>query len=124
MYLSLDNTKHAAWLPEPGGIVYSDSMHIFYTTFFQNPHAPWRYILGFEPAIMPQEDLSVYRKIQMSFRAFKFFGPWVEKMRSVDRLILTYTEDKTPEIPELEWQCVARNTWIGRLPRGPKEESE
>jgi hypothetical protein len=124
VYLSLNNSKHAAWLPEPGGIVYSDSMHIFYTTFFQNPHAPWRYILGFEPAIMPQEDLSVYRMIQMSFRAFKFFGPWVEKMRSVDRLILTYTEDKTPEIPELEWQCVARDTWIGRLPRGPKEVSE
>jgi hypothetical protein len=123
VYLSLDKPDHASWLPDPGGIVYSDSMGIFYNTFFKNPQAPWRYILGFEPAIMPPEDLAIYRKIQMSFRAFRDFEPWVRKMKPEDRLIITYSQDKTPAISGLEWRCVARNTWIGRLPRETVEET-
>ena len=121
VYLSLDKPEHADWLPDNGGIVYSDNMGIFYSTFFKNPHAPWRYILGFEPTMMPQEDIDTYRKIQMGFRAFEDFGPWVKKMRPEDRLIITFTQDKAPEIPELEWDLTARNTWIGRLPRGEKK---
>ncbi len=123
VYLSLDKPEHAAWLPEPGGIVYSDSMGIFYSTFFKNPHAPWRYILGFEPAMMPSEDLAIYRKIQMGFRAFEHFNPWVKKMRPEDRLIITHKSSTPPKISDLEWHCTARDTWIGRLPRESKEEA-
>lgn len=122
VYLSIDKPKHAAWLPEPGGIVYSDSMSIFYNTFFKNPHAPWRYVLGFEPAIMPSEDLAIYRKIQMGFHAHDDFKPWVKKMRPEDRLIITNKTKTPPEIPELEWHLTARDTWIGRLPKNPDEE--
>jgi hypothetical protein len=124
VYLSLDNSEHAEWLPEPGGIVYSDSMGIFYSTFFKNPHASWRYVLGFEPAIMPPDDLAIYRKIQMGFHAHDDFDPWVKKMKPEDRLIIGYSQDKIPKIPELEWHCVARDTWIGRLSRDSKDNED
>jgi hypothetical protein len=116
-YLSAENPQHAAWLPEPGGIIYSDDMGVFYRTFFKNPHAPWRYILGFEPAWMPPEDLSIYRKIQWNFGAYQSFKPWVDKMRPEDRLIISRVAEQKPQIPGLEWNYAATGTWIGRLPR-------
>src|SRR3989338_8482411 len=56
-YLSLDNPHHAKLLPDPGGIMYHNDMRIFFRTFYKNPAANWRYILGFEAAMMPPEDL-------------------------------------------------------------------
>jgi hypothetical protein len=117
-YLSADDPVQAQWLPGPGGIVYSDSMEVFYQTFFKNPHARWRYILGFEPAWMPPEDLATYRKIQWNFGAWQAFLPWVRKMDPADRLILRRPPEQKPQIPGLEWYYAATNTWIGRLPRG------
>jgi hypothetical protein len=116
-FLSLDNPDQAPWLPEPGGIVYSDDMAVFYQTFFKNPNAPWRYILGFEPTMMPPEDLRTFRDIQWNLGAHKAFGPWVKKMRPEDRLILMYGSESPPRIPELEWHYAATGIWIGRLPR-------
>ena len=56
-YLTADNPELVGWLPEKGGILYSAEMSIFYQTFFKNPHAQWRYILGFGAHfIMPPED--------------------------------------------------------------------
>ena len=51
------------WMPEPGGILYSADMTIFYQTFFKNPNADWKYILGFEPTFMPAEDFDIYHKM-------------------------------------------------------------
>lgn len=39
----------AGWLPEGDGIFYNPDMAFFYNTFYKNPQANWRYILGFEP---------------------------------------------------------------------------
>lgn len=116
-YLSPENPKQASWLPEPGGIIYSDDMTIFYQTFFKNPHAPWRYILGFEPTMMPREDLAILRKIQWNFGAYEAFEPWVKKMRPRDRLIIRRGPDTPPKIAGLEWYYAATGIWIGRLPR-------
>jgi len=55
------------WLPEKGGILYSSDMTIFYQTFFKNPNADWRYILGFEPALMPDEDFRCFNKIMWNY---------------------------------------------------------
>jgi len=121
-YLHLDNPDHAAWLPDPGGIIYSNSMGIFYQTFLKNPHAPWRYILGFEPIIMPPEDLKIYRDIQRNFGHFSEFEPWVKKMKPEDRLIINYTPEKAPKIEGLDWHLVTGNVWIGRLPRNSEEK--
>jgi len=117
-YLSPDNPKQKEWLPEPRGIIYSDSMGIFYDTFYKNPHAEWRYILGFEPAMMPPKDLAIFRRIQWNLRADKVFEPWVKKMKPEDRLILRRYTKSAPEIPGLEWHYAATGTWVGRLKKG------
>ena len=114
-YLSEDKPEHKKWLPEKGGIVYSDDMTIFYQTFFTNPHADWRYILGFEPTMMPPEDLAILRKIQWNYGAVEAYEPWVKKMRPEDRLILR--RHSQPAIKELEWNLAVTGTWIGRLPK-------
>ena len=119
-YLSAEDPEQKQWLPDPGGIVYSDDMGIFYQTFFKNPNADWRYILGFEPAIMPEADLKIYRDIQQNRATYKCFYPWVNKMRSQDRLIIRGAPDAKPKIAELEWYYVAHETWSGRLPRNPQ----
>lgn len=119
-YLSAENSEQKQWLPDPGGIIYSDDMGIFYTTFFKNPKANWRYILGFEPALMPPPDLKIYRDIQQNRYTYAYFYPWVNKMRPQDRLIIRGGPDNKPKIPELEWYYVALSTWSGRLPRNPQ----
>ncbi len=114
-YLSEDKPEHKKWLPEKGGIVYSDDMTVFYQTFYTNPHADWRYILGFEPTMMPPDDLATLRKIQWNYGANEAYDPWVKKMRPEDRLILR--RPSMPAIKELEWNSVVSGTWIGRLPK-------
>ena len=116
-YLVEGDPKQEAWLPEPGGIIYSNDMTIFYQTFFRNPHAPWRYVLGFEPAWMRPDDLAIYRKIQWNYGATQSFEPWVKKMRTQDRMMLRRSSDSKPQIEGLEWHYAATDIWIGRLPR-------
>jgi hypothetical protein len=100
------------WMPGSGGIFYSDNMTFFYNTFYKNPRADWRYILGFEPALMPEEDLKVYRNIQRHNHAADTYGPWVKKMRPQDRLAVdSFT---LPDMPELEWKRTTGDLWIGR----------
>lgn len=116
--LSLEDPAHTEWLPEPGGILYSDSMTMYYETFYNNPHGEWRYILGHEPALMPAEDLKVYREIQFYKHTIdSLFDPWVNKIRPEDRLILYRGKSSRPDIPQLEWKYVAYNTWSGRVPK-------
>ena len=114
-YLSGTNPEHKEWLPEKSGIIYSDDMTVFYQTFYANPHAGWRYILGFEPTMMPPEDLAILRKIQWNYGAIETYEPWVKKMRPEDRLILR--RHSMPAIKELEWNLAVTGTWIGRLPK-------
>lgn len=102
----------AGWAPEPGGIVYSDSMSVFYKHFYEYPNAPWKYILGFESAIMPDEDRKVLRRIGYNFRLPDEFLPWINKMTKADRLI---TVGSVGNFPQLESIRGARNYWIYRL---------
>jgi hypothetical protein len=106
------------WLPGPGGIIYSYSMQTFYNTFYQNPTAPWRYILGYEPGLMPADDLAILRKIQWNFGAAEGYAAWVKKMRPEDRLVIGGAYP--PNIPELQWHLAVTGVWIGRLPLKPK----
>ncbi|MBN1673876.1 MAG: hypothetical protein JXR37_22700 [Kiritimatiellae bacterium] len=122
-YLRREDPQHAEWLPEPGGIVYSDSIGVFYRTFFANPHAPWRYLVGFEPTLMPPEDLAVFRKILWNWGDPRAFVPWVKRMRPADRLILLQPYRNRPNIRSLDWHYAASETWIGRLPREREAQS-
>jgi hypothetical protein len=96
-------------------------MTIFYQIFYKNPKADWRYILGFESAFMPREDLKILRYIQSNARIYKYFGPWVKKMKPEDRLILRADMDHQPKISELEWNYTALNIWVGRKPTEMKK---
>ena len=110
----------AGWLPEPGGIIYNSDMDVYFQTFFKNPTADWRYILGFESGLMRADDLQTLRKIQWNHgAAFEAYGPWVKKMRPADRMLLRGSGGSPPGIPELEWHYAVTGLWIGRLPQIP-----
>ena len=116
-YLTKDNPEVAGWLPDKGGILYSSQMSVFYRTFFKNPHGDWRYILGYEPVIMPPEDFKTYDRILWNFYDYKAYQPWVDKMRPQDRLVIFGSKGDRPAIPELEWKYPVSGIWVGRLPR-------
>jgi hypothetical protein len=105
--------EEKAWFPDSGGVLYNDNMLLFYQTFFYNPHAPWRYMVGFEPVLMKPEDLAIYRNIQRSNNAIDSYGPWIKKMTAKDRMV--FCTNSKPGIDALEWKCINRNTWLGRL---------
>ncbi len=121
-HLSVSDPVQREWLPDPGGIVYSDSNSVFYDMFYTNPRAPWRYLLAFEPTLMPDEDLQIWRRIQWNEGAYSAFAPWVAKMKPADRLILS-RDGSVPNIGGLEWASPARNIWVGRLPRARQAEA-
>ena len=116
-YVKFDTPEKASWAPGPGGIVYNTDMLIFYSMFYNNPDAPWRYVLGFEPAVMKPDDFRTYRKMQKNFEASSF-EPWVRKMRPEDRFVIFDLTDKGPKIDGLEWFNAGNCIWIGRLPTG------
>jgi hypothetical protein len=116
-FLRADDPTLAGWLPDPGGIIYNSDMDVFFETFYQNPTAPWRYVLGFEPGLMLPDDLAVLRKAQWNFGDSRAYEPWAEKMRPQDRLIIRATGGSHPNLPLLEWKYAATEIWIGRLPR-------
>jgi hypothetical protein len=117
-YLSPENPDIKNWLPESGGVLYAADMSIFFETFYKNPTAPWKYVLGFEPGLMTPENLAVLREIQWNYSDLRTYGPWVKKMRPEDRLVIrAFRASGAPGIPELEWNYAATGLWVGRLPR-------
>jgi hypothetical protein len=116
-YLTQDDPELKGWLTDKGGIFYSSDMRFFYDTFWKNPKADWRYILGFDPTSMPEEDFKTLCGIIWNFGDIKAYEPWVKKMRMEDRLVLRGTKDDKPAVAELEWKYAVTGVWIGRLPR-------
>jgi hypothetical protein len=114
-FLDAQDPALQGWLPEPGGIFYSAQMGFFYNTFYKNPQANWRYILGLEPALMPEDDLKTYRSIQLSGGAVRAYEPWRDKLRPADRLMIISAAQ--PDLSGLEWHDGGGNMWIGRLPK-------
>lgn len=106
----LTEAEHRPWLPDPGGIVYSTQMGVFYWLFFHNPHAEWRYILGFEPVWMPEEDLEIFRNIQVG--KGRTLAPWLERMTAKDRFIVAGAK---PNIQGMEWKEVTPGVWSGKF---------
>jgi hypothetical protein len=115
-YLEASNPDLKGWLPEPGGILYASDMTIFYQTFYKNPHGDWRYVLGFEPTLMPKEDFEVYHKVLWNYGDSRAYTPWVRKMAPADRLVIRGGRGSPPGIPQLEWNYGVSGIWIGRVP--------
>ena len=107
------------WMPGEGGIVYADSMCVFYDWFLDRPDAPWKYILGFESGLMPPDDLRIYRDLQYCHFDPRAYQPWVAKMRPQDRLVMRMARPE--DIPGLEWKGIDRDGWIGRKPARENE---
>lgn len=120
-YLALFNPAAREALPDPGGILYSDDMGLFFQGIYRLPHAPWRYMVGFEPALMPPQDLALYRAMtDRRNRVPEMYDLWVRRMRPEDRMILETTGLRDPPpIPGLEWHYLPPTYWSGRLPRRP-----
>lgn len=116
-FLDIDGEGMAGWMPDDGGVIYSTSMGVFFNTFYKYPQAKWKYLLSFEPAMMPPDDYKTYNHIRWNLGDPRAYKPWVEKMRPEDRLILEAPSGSQPKIPELEWHYGATGLWIGRLPR-------
>lgn len=118
-YLVADDPALEGCLPEPGGIIYSDSMALFYRMFFKNFHAPWRYVVGIEPTMMRPDDFKTYQNLlRHQGREPKAFEPWVRKMRPEDRLILFVSSGRPPAIAGIvEWCYLKDGLWAGRTPR-------
>ncbi len=116
-----DKPDLAEWLPEPGGIIYSADMRVFYDTFFKHPKAPWKYVLGYEPGLLRKADHDVVYRVFWNFGDVRAYEPWVQKMRPEDRLIIRASwlpGGGPPNIPQLQWHYAVSDLWIGRLPRG------
>lgn len=113
-HLKRNYAEYELWLPEDNGIIYSVNMQVFYNFFFLSPRANWRYVLGFEHAIMPKEDLEIYNSIR-SKRNYSSFLPWVKKMTLKDRIIVQGGPEY-PDLPLLKWKWLPPHYWIGRLP--------
>ncbi len=112
-----EHPELAGWMPEKGGVLYTADMGIFYQTFFKNPAGGWRYILGYEPALMPANDFDTYHKILWNAGDAKAYTPWVEKMKPADRLVIRGNSGQRPNIPQLEWNYGVSGIWLGRIPR-------
>lgn len=115
-YITQDNPAYQEWLPGTNGIIYSSDMRVFYNTFYKNPTAPWRYVLGFEPTIMAKDDLVTLRDIQLSFGSDQAYTPWVNKMRPEDRLVILDGPGGKPNITNLKWNYITNGIWIGKRP--------
>jgi hypothetical protein len=106
------------WLPGDGGIFYNTQMDFFYNTFYQNPRAGWRYLVGFEPALMPDEDLRLLREIQRHPGNYQNYRPWIARMKPADRMVIY--ANYQPPLPQLEWENPAGDIWLGRLPNSAR----
>ena len=118
----MQNAEQRPWLPEEGGILYNDSMILFYQVFYLNPHGPWRYVLGFEPVWMPSDNLKIYRNIQLTQSKKESYTPWVAKMTYKDRMILIL--NRKPQIEGLEWHEITPTIWSGKLASSTKKHGE
>lgn len=116
-YLPLLQPDAAEWLPEPGGILYCPDVTLFHQLFYRRPDATWRYMVGFEPGLLPPEDLAVYREFLKQGTA-EALRPWVGKMQPRDRLVVALAPQASPAIPELEWRHLGGGVWSGRVPPG------
>jgi hypothetical protein len=116
-FITPGNPALAGWLPDDGGIIYNSDMEVFFETFYKNPTADWKYILGFESGWMRPEDLTVLRNFEWNFGDTRALKPWADEMRPQDRMFIRAPASSRPNLPELQWDYAATELWIGRLPR-------
>jgi hypothetical protein len=98
-------------LPPEGGILYCTDMGVFYKLYYRLPQARFRFTTGFEPGMLPPDDLKTLRYIQFNDGLIESYKSWFEKMTDRDR-ILFYYQGK-PEWPGFKFEQFY-TAWIGR----------
>ncbi|BDU76458.1 hypothetical protein [Mesoterricola sediminis] len=114
--IAADRPELQGWLPGDGGVIYAANMAVFYDTYYRNPHARWRYVLGFEPTLMPDADLAVYRRAVAAYDDPTVWRPWIARMGPADRLAYVCAYNPRFLFPDLQWAPVGRAVWLGRKP--------
>jgi hypothetical protein len=105
-------------LPDKGGILYSTDMRFFYQTYYRMPDAGFRYVIGFEPGMMRQDDWDTFRKIQLNDGSIESYDYWLKKMTLADRIEIS--APFKPVAQGFEFEPYA-GKWIGRkVPSKPK----
>lgn len=102
----------AKFEPDDGGIVYNDNMKQFYSQYYRNPFAKYKFVLGFEPAIMQSENKKIFREISYNDFHYMAYKPWVNKLTSKDRIFTSV--DVRKYYPELDWVKVSKILYIGK----------
>jgi len=100
------------------GVLYNTDMNIFYLGVYLNPQMDYRFEVGFEPALLPDRDLSELREIQRRGVSDDALGIWVRRLRPIDRMAVLRS-GPAPKITSLEWYSPMQGVWMGRLPRVP-----
>ncbi len=113
-----DSNAFQDWLPGENGLVYSNSMGVFFNFSHLFPESSWSYVLGLEPAHMNKDNVQIFRAYRKN-RDLRDLRPWAAKLRPQDRLILFTGSAKTPPLPQLEWQFLPPQCWIGKPPERP-----
>lgn len=101
----------ATMLPERGGVLYSTRMDVFYELFYRFPEGPFRYVVGYEPGLMPPADLETMRSIQFNNGLLAAYKPWFEKMTEKDRIFISVPTK--PEWPGFRFDSFY-TFWVGR----------
>ena len=102
---------YVKYLPDEGGVLYCLEMQVFYRLYFRLPHAKFLYQTGYEPGMMPPEDLKIMRGIQFNDGLLDAYKPWLEKMTEKDRILLFYP--RQPEWAGMKFDQFY-TMWIGR----------
>jgi hypothetical protein len=110
--VQFDDPQLHGWEPGEDGIIYSDNMTAFYAHYYAYPNAKWKYAIGYEPVLMPEENLVVYRDILFHNRRDHSFEPWIKKMRPQDRI---FTSKILNGYKDIEWIRGSLHFMIGRL---------
>ena len=102
-----------AFKPVEGSIIYNDSMRHFYYQYYADPEGKYKYVLGFEPAIMLEDNRKTFRDILYSRFHYKAYKPWVDKLTKKDRLFAS--NDLSKNYPQLDWIKASDKFYIGKL---------
>ncbi len=104
------------WAPEPGGIIYNDSLNFAISQYYSQPNAEYSYIYLNNFSLFENEReniININRMLKKKKTPLPdFYENWVDQMTSKDRLI---TSKKINGLDNIEWLRCGRVLWLGKL---------
>ena len=104
------------WAPEPGGIIYNDSLDFAVSQYYAKPNAEYSYIYMNNFSLFEKEReniLNIKNIINKNKTPIPdFYESWVDQMTPKDRLVAS---KKINGLENIEWLQCGRVLWLGRL---------